>query len=151
MTVEREANLSRTDDGIAQRGTPSSLKLSELFTMTTKLGDWVNTIWGVHFTLNVAMLGWWFTKPPGWGWPLRLVLTVVYLFLMAVNFYSQVRVHRWLDTFAEELKAVAAETSFKTTALEHLFAKMKPSNYVVISIWHIAVDVFVLGVIWRRT
>lgn len=129
---------------------PAAMKLSELLTATTKLGDWVNTIWAVHSTVSLALLGWWIVKPPALEPMALTLLTVVYAFLMAVNLYSQIRAHRWLDAFVVELQAVAAKTRFQTEALPRAIARLHPSHYGMLYLWHLLVDVFVLLVIWTR-
>ena len=128
----------------------AALKLADLFAVTTKIGDWVNTIWAVHSGLNLAILGWWITKSTSWSWQDTTVFTVVYVLLMGVNLYAQIRAHCWLDAFVCELKATAEKTPLETTEMRLLLRSLGPTQYWVLYAWHLLVDGFVLWVIWSR-
>jgi len=124
------------------------MALTEAITIAMKLGDWVNTIWNFHAVINVALLGWVFSKRPEWSLRVRVGITGVYALLMAANLYGQIEAHIELDAVLAEVRALAASTSFKSPALAEMLLHVTGTNYFVLLGRHLVVDAFGIAAIW---
>jgi hypothetical protein len=122
--------------------------LMNLINIVMKLGDWINTIWNFHAIINIAVLGWWLTKQPAWTRSQKLLISLVYTFVMAANLKAQIEAHIQLDTVSTEIAAVARQTIFQTQQMTALLTRIGNSNYYFLFFRHIAVDALVLLSLW---
>jgi hypothetical protein len=111
-----------------------------------KLVSLINTFWTAYATVTIALLGWLFSSKSPWPRQQRLVISIAYGLVAALNCLAHYRINRALNLVVNEL------TTHKdlTPNLQQAFSVAEQMPAWILMLIHVSVDVAVISLIWLQ-
>ncbi len=85
----------------------ASSDIPQLWTIASKLGDWLYTLLQLYFVINIAIVGWILTTRPYLNIPSKFILAAIYLLIISVNLGWMIYLYKWLEKIFREIEEVA--------------------------------------------
>jgi hypothetical protein len=125
----------------------ASSDIPQLWTIASKLGDWLNTLLQLYFVINIAIVGWILTTRPYLDIVPKLILAAIYLLIIFVNLGWMIYLYNWLKKIFREIEAVATKVNFLSSEpnIPDLISNVTEGArwYLLLSV-HILSDLFVV-------
>jgi len=125
----------------------ASSDIPQLWTIASKLGDWLYTLLQLYFVINIAIVGWILTTKPYLDTPSKLILAAIYLLIISVNLGWMVYLYIWLKKIFREIEEVAKKVSFlspEQNIPNRIGNISKGARWYMLLFVHIFSDLFVI-------
>jgi hypothetical protein len=121
--------------------------IPQLWTIASKLGDWLNTLLQLYFVINIAIVGWILTTKPYLNIRPKLILAAIYLLIIFVNLGWMIYLYCWLKKIFREIAEVARNVNFLSSEqnIPDLISNVSEgARWYMLLVVHILSDVFVV-------
>lgn len=125
----------------------ASSDIPQLWTIASKLGDWLYTLLQLYFVINIAIVGWILTTRPYLNIPSKFILAAIYLLIISVNLGWMIYLYKWLEKIFREIEEVAKKVTFlspKQNIPDRISNVSKGARWYMLLFVHISSDLFVV-------